>query len=536
MRESLFGASLSLVFVVSATAQSNAIPGLDASIYDVGSATIYGRTGPAYPNGVAGIVHGHSMANCGSVHIPWDGVVGGQLVDQHLKIAFLLARESNGRMVQVSGKSHCKHSRIAFNFSGNSPCGPCQSGPANTFRIGCYDIYGAGFNGNRSYLGPTPEIDPWLGTWDPVGSYFDIGDPQQGNYPQPADGVQSLDTTGFDVAKNRMEVPESELVQPGVFYAQNQVVVGGEPVANRGNNLVSAAMAFNWNGSSWSATPPVGAQAGSVLTRWTGAANGMASNGADDGRFMVACRVTGPVEGLWHYEYAVHNIDNQRGGASLRIPVCPTARVENIGFRDIDGDPLNDWSTSVSGGEVQILASANNPLDWNTIYNVWFDSDVAPVAGSVTIDEARLGPGALSVAVPIQVPGLQGTAHLGAGCGTPETGLWANGVPASPNPGYALEASGGAGNFVLVAFAAAPATAPIGASCTLFVDANQILVSDLVQLDAGGSYSYAVPVPAGLAPTDLAVQAFEFYPNGPFLGFGGSSNGLLIRAAGTGCR
>ena len=57
-----------------------------------------------------------------------------------------------------------------------------------------------------------------------------------------------------------------------------------------------------------------------------------------------------------------------------------------------------------------------------------------------------------------------------------------------------------------------------------------------MSLDAAGTYSYAVPIPAGLQPVDLAVQAIEFYPNGPFLTWGGASNGLLLRAAGTGCQ
>ena len=50
------------------------------------------------------------------------------MTDVHFKIAFLLARESNGRMVQVSQRdSHVKHSRVTYNL-GSSQCGTCQSG------------------------------------------------------------------------------------------------------------------------------------------------------------------------------------------------------------------------------------------------------------------------------------------------------------------------------------------------------------------------------------------------------------------------
>ena len=516
-------------------AQSNAIPGTDISIYDVGSPNSYGREGAPYPNGTAGMVIGHSMSNCGSVHIPWDGVVGGVMVDQHVRIAFLLAREGDGRIVQISGKSFLKHSRIAFNFSGAPPCFPCQSGPSNHFRIGCYDIYSAGFNGSQSNLGPSTEINPWLGTWNPVGSYFDVGDPNQANYPQPADAVQSLSTSGFGPVKNRMEVPEQELVQPGNFYGQNQVSIIGEPVANRDNNQVSRRILINWNGSGWNMQMSGSSQQGSVLSRWPGATLNYGGNGMDDGRFLVAVKVTGPTNGMWHYEYAVQNVDNHRGGASFRIPVCANARVENIGFHDIDQNPLSDWQATRQGGELQFLATANNPLDWNTFYNFWFDSDAAPVAGDVTLDQARLGPGALSVDVSTTVPGLLGTEYLGAGCGGPTT-LEANGIPSSPNAGYGFDIAGGSNNFFIFALAGSPASIPFGGGCELMVNNTQLIISDFQQLNAAGQYNYSLPIPPGLSPSDLAAQVVEFYLGGPFLGWGGLSNGVKIRAAGTGCQ
>ena len=96
-------------------------------------------------------------------------------------------------MVQISGESFLKHSRIAFNFS-SGPCAPCQTGPSQTMRIGCSDTYSTGFNGNRFNLGPTTEIDPWLGTWNPFGSYFDVGDPAVTG-AAATDGLQSLTST-----------------------------------------------------------------------------------------------------------------------------------------------------------------------------------------------------------------------------------------------------------------------------------------------------------------------------------------------------
>jgi hypothetical protein len=520
----------------SLAAQSNAIPGSDINVFGVDSPSYYGRVGAPYPGGTAGFAIGHSMGNCGTVHIPWSGFSGGLLIDNHVKIAFLLARESDGRMVQISGKSFCKHSRTAFNFSGLSPCSPCQTtGPSAHFRIGCHDIYSAGFNSSWGILGPTTEIDPWLGTWNPLGSYFDIGDPAQANYPQPADRSQSLSTTGFTPEKNRLAVREKDLAVPGsTFYGQNQVVIIGEPVANRGNNQVSRGMNFSWNGSSWSVSMTGTAVHGSVLTRWTGASWDLAGNGTDDGRFLVAVKVTGPVDGLWHYEYAVHNLDNHRGGASLRIPLCDDARIQNLGFHDLDEDALNDWTTSRSGGELLFQAGIDNPLDWNTFYNFYFDSDAAPIAGNVEVDQARIGPGALFVTIPSTVPGLLGTQYLGAGCGAPAPRLEATGVPSSPNPTYGMELTGTPNAAVLIAFASQAASAPLGA-CTLWLDEPSLLATALVGNDGAGNFAFTLPIPAGLLPTDLAVQAFELDVSGFPASLLAASNGLLIRAASTGC-
>lgn len=406
-----------------AAAQSNAVPGTDVNLYDVSNSTIYGRRGAAYPNGEVGIGFGHAFCNAGTVHIPWQTspTTGGQMTDIHFKIAFLLARESNGRIVQVSlPNSYVKHSRVTYNL-GSSQCGTCQTGPTSTFRIGCYDAYSTGFNGDRFNLGPPSEINPWTGSWNPVGSYFDRGDPIVTG-AAASDGVQSLTSTqvsSFDTVKNRVTVPESELSQAGNFYGQVQLVCEGEPVAARGNNLLSERLTFTWSGTAWSTSNAGGAVAGSVLNRWVGATRNTAGNGTDDGRFLVASKVSGPVDGVYHYEYAVHNIDNARGGASFKLPLPDGATLSAVGFRDIDGNVLNDWSYSRSGNELSFLASANNSLDWNSIYNVWFDATVAPTTGSVVIDQARIGPGALSVTVAADVPNgalSASVAAVGTGC------------------------------------------------------------------------------------------------------------------------
>jgi hypothetical protein len=415
-------ASLAFLLAAPLLAQSNSVPGTDVRAFSVGDVGYFGRRGAAFPNGEAGFGIGHSYCNAGSVNIPWVSTgAGGVMVDTYPRIAYLLARESGGRMVQISGKSYCKHSRTPFNFSSGA-CVPCSVGSGAFMFVGCSDTYGSGTNADRNVLGPTDEIDPWLGTWNPVGSYFDRGDPSVGG-AAAIDSFNSLTsamTSAFDAVKNRVIVQESELSAGGNFIAQAQLVVKGEPGANRGNNAVNRPCTITWNGSGWNSAATGTANTGSVLTQWSGALTGVARNGNDDGHFLVAAKVTGPVGGVYHYEYAVHNLDNSRGGAALHIPMPAGATVTNPGFRDIDTDALNQWTFARNASDVTWSASANNPLDWNTLYNFWFDSTQAPPLGAVTIDEARIGPGALSVTVDPTVPGGLPSAtvtSLGVGCG-----------------------------------------------------------------------------------------------------------------------
>ncbi len=522
----------------SLVAQANAVAGTDVNLYDVSTSTIFGRRGSAYPNGEVGIGFGHAFCNAGTVHVPWQTspTTSGQMTDVHFKIAFLLARESNGRIVQVSAPtSAAKHSRVTYNL-GSSQCGTCQSGPASTFRIGCYDAYSTGFNGNQFNLGPTNEIDPWLGSWNPVGSYFDRGDPMVAG-AAASDGTQSLTSSQVaawgDPVKNRVTVPESELAQAGTFYGQVQLVCEGEPVANRGNNLLSDGLSFTWNGSAWSTSNLGGPVAGSVLNRWSGATRNLGSNGSDDGRFLVAAKVTGPVNGVWHYEYAVHNIDNARGGASLRLPMHSAAVVTNVGFRDSNSNALDSWSWSQSGGEFVFLAAANNPLDWNNLYNFWFDCTVGPASGTVSIDQARIGAGLLDVAVASDVPtGAFGAtaAPLGTNC----FGL-VLAVSARPVLGTTIQwqtsAIPAGSAFGLTALSFVPAVPPIDlgvygmAGCTGYVQGgvNHFWFAP----GASAQVPFTIPNDPAFAGLPVAGQSFAYSPPLTALGLI-ASNGMAL--------
>ena len=531
MRRVLPSVLLSAAVIPGLAAQSNTVNGLDGNLWDISSPTIWGRRGPAFPGGEFGFSARNDMCNPGTVAIPWLAA----MQPNHPKFGFMITRVTNGRMVQISDWSYIKHAFTSLNSNGGA-CLPCSTpGSSGTnMAIGCSDAYSAGNNGDRFWLGPPEELDPWLGTWNPIGSYFDRGDPAVAP-PLNTDGVRSLSNTqisAFDIVKNRVTVKENEILAGASYFYQIHLVHQGEALAKRTNNLRSRGVSFVWNGTSWSTPANVGPSvSGSVLLRWANSTYGSAANGTDDGQIGVAVSVTGPVNGFWHYEYAVHNIDNSRGSAAFRLPVCSGARVQNIGFRDIDANPLNNWTTTVQGNEIAYLAAPGNQQRWNQLFNFWFDCDVAPVAGNATFDEATPGPGALQFTVGTQVPGLQPAVYLGAGCGTPASELSINGLPNPGNAAFALNVTSGPATPVLVYFSFATATTTLAPGCDLFLDLGQAGTLGLYVTDGSGNASAPIPLP----PLDLYFQGGSFIPAPPVLGLIGLTNGLKVRFAGTGC-
>jgi hypothetical protein len=405
--------SLAAAIGGSLAAQSNTVPGLNGRLTNVSAITVLGNTATTI-----GCAAQNDMCNPGTVQIPWQSA----MQENHPKFGFMVARESNGRFEQISDRSFCKHAFTSVNGSGG--CGTCQGTGGlggSVMGIGCTDAYGVGNNGDRTWLGPADEIDPWLGTWNHIGSYFDRGDPDVGP-PNNTDGVRSLNTGAFDSVKNRVTINISDLgVAGAAYWYQIHLLHQGEAVANRTDNLMSRGVTFSGGGTSWSSSDSGVATYGSILTRWTGATVNLAGNGTDDGRFAVGVKVTGPTAGMYHYEWAVHNIDNSRGGATFHVPVDPSATVANIGFRDIDSNSLNDWTASRVGNEVVWSAPASNPQNWNTIYNFRFDCSLGPSNAPVTIDEARIGTGALFVQINSQAPSgglpIATVTTVGAPCG-----------------------------------------------------------------------------------------------------------------------
>lgn len=517
-----------LAAAASAAAQSNTVPGLDGRLTSISSFTVLGVNTTHI-----GCAAQNDMCNPGSVVIPWFAAGGGgQMAQNHPKFGFLVCRELNGRFEQVSDRSYCKHAFLSVNGSG--VCGSCiDPGTGSLMGIRCTDTYGVGNNGDRFWLGPADEIDPWLGTWNHVGSFFDRGLPPVAP-PFDRDGVRSP-INPPDAVTNRVTIKKSDLGIPGaVYWYQIHLLHEGEAVANRGDNLMTRGVNFSGSGNNWSSADRGGTAYGSILTRWTGAQVTHDGNGSDDGRIFVGVVVSGPVGGLYRYEYAVHNVDNSRGAASFRVPVCAAATVANLFFRDIDDDQQNDWTATRIGNELVFQAPAGNALEWNTVFNFGFDCSLAPVGGMVHFDQARTGAGAPGFGVATQTPAIGPTStgtvtYIGNGCGAPAPILVASGLPAIPNPSFSMQVAATPGANVIAFYSFGSGNQPIGANCIQYLDNNVAAYGFLVANGFGFAH-LPFPIPNGIQPYTLYWQAATLQSGGPVFGQLALSNAIRLEA------
>jgi len=532
LRAVAFSAALLLLLPPGLGAQANVVPGLDVRLSAMRSIAAIGRTG-SFPDGINGIAFDTTVCNEGTVELPWFQPMN----VRHPKIAFLVAGLRDGRLVQLSGRSYVKHGFFAANSPGcGTPCIRPGGDPGEYLGVGCADTYAISNNGDNFYLGPPDEVDPWLGTWDKACSLFDRGFPTVAA-PEDCDGRRSLTRTAaaaLGPVHSRVQVSDAELLAGGPLFFQGHYVVEGQAEALRADNLGSRGFTATWSGSAWDLAPGSPLLAGTVLLQWPGAEVTSATNGALDGRVYCGLLVSGPVEGFYRYEYALHNRDSARGIGALRIPLCSGARVRAAGFRDADGDPASDWSVARQANEL-VFAARTALLPWNTIHNFWFESDAAPADAALQLSAGAPPSRPSHFALPARAPLALHAVHTGPGCalGVPPT-LFPLGAPPRAtlgNASFALGSSGNAAQQPSALYFTPGAGTGSFPPCTLRLGPRPVLAS-LVTSDAAGLAVHPVPIPndIGLEGRVFSLQALARRPGaGVLLSDWELSDGLLVR-------
>ena len=346
---------------------------LDVALGFLDSILEAGREG-VYPDGISGLAMATTSCNKGTVDIPWEAPMD---VD-HPGIPMELYRETDTgdyTKFEMIGRSDVKHGFFALS---NSQCDPCVHFSDGTFLgVGCSDTYGTYNNSDRNWLAPRDEWDPYLGTWDCVGSHF-------ADY-QP-DCIRRHGSGGHTPTEHLLVVRDEDLGDVNAtYYYEAMYVLAND--AFKMNNGGSRKCTMTWNGSGWNFATPSSNNAlveGPAVLRWNADLHSWAQVGTDDGYVILSSKATDLGGGMYHYEYALYNFDSDRRIRSITMPVDLASQVTNVEFNDGDLDPTNDWAATVLSDQVTFETSVyeegvpSNALMFELLFNFRFDADAPP--------------------------------------------------------------------------------------------------------------------------------------------------------------
>ncbi len=466
----------------------------------------------AAPNGITydGLAVGTTSCNKGNATLNWH--TGGS-DNRHPAISQNLYRLSNGRFEQI-GQGWLKHGftalqgticQSAFGF-------PCTTNPDGTaLGTGCSDPYSSGLNnGTGSGMGPRWQVNAATGLFP---------------YPYAVGAGAAIRVRPVDLTTGAGER----------YFVEGQYICGDDAGSNNKNNnaswrevtaAVAADTTFTLAGSTTRELPAIYA--------WRTIDPTVTINTFDvasDGRFILACKVTGPAAGLYTYEYALHNLNSHRCAGSFIVPLPGTqTALTGVGFHDSEavGEPnalvnpgapaSDDWavtgtgagSTSVSWAGPAYSGSAPvytvsgttpylvtgyaagtgndhtaNVIRWGTLFNFRFTCNIAPATGSIAVGLFRPGTGT-SFVITIPTPGGASSGALTASCCT--------GTVCS----VATQAVCGAGAWGLPGSSCSPDPCASGACCLNGVCSSTNLAGCTGTFTSGGACSpNPCPVPTG---------------------------------------
>ena len=359
-----------------------------------------------------GLGVGTTSCNNGTVDLNWFAM---PQVD-HPVIPQNVYRMSGGadsaeRFEQI-GQSWLKHAFVAA--SGNSCAFGCNGVGGSHLGVGCSDPYGSSLNAGQTGLGSRAWVNPFTGA-----------------YPSTANNHTGHSHLG---TSHRILVEQADLnttLNTGAtYYAEAQYVSPHEYTwcqshpgeCNMFNN--ASYRRFNVTGTTSFTFSPVGStvRMTPAIMAWTGATvNAIQPAPGVDGQFLVGYKVTGPVGGVWHYEYAINNQNLDRGIQALTIPLGCGITLSNVGFHAPPNGPgFSEDGTQAGAGYSNAVWSVNqngsliswsaesfgqnpnaNALRWGTTYNFRFDSNRPPQSSYGIIGFYKSGS---PMAIPLQGP------------------------------------------------------------------------------------------------------------------------------------
>ena len=253
---------------------------------------------------------------------------------------------SNNERFEQVGQSWLKH---AFTALQGNACGfGCTPGCSGSQLCpGCSDPYGSGLNASQSGLGSRAWVHPFTGS-----------------FPSNARDHNGHSHTG---TSHRVTVAMSDLDPPqnpgAIYFAEAQYVTPHEYAwcqshpgeCNMYNNASYRQFTVNGGPTNFTFTgvgSTVRMQPAIMAWAGTGASvSQLEPAPGTDGIWFMGYKVTNPIVGVWHYEYALFNENLDRAIQSFSVPLAPGVNISNIGFHAPPQEPgwANDGTFNESG-------------------------------------------------------------------------------------------------------------------------------------------------------------------------------------------
>ncbi len=450
----------------------------DVIVGDLVGTTRWGASG-----GITAFSVGTTSCNLGSCWLNW---ISGTA--EHPVIGQNMFRLKDGRFEQI-GQAWLKHGFTALTGSVCATCVPPPNG--SHLGVNCSDPYSNSLNGDQTRLGPKENVDPSSGVF---------------LFPDPRES-----TTGNAIFK-RLQVHTTDLdpaVNAGaVYFVEGQYVTHDDAIAkNNPNNASYRGVNVTGTSPTFSITltgSTVREKAGIQAWKATDATVTETILGTAGGEFIVSAKATSLGGGLYHYEYAVQNLTNERAGQAFTVPIPPGTVVTNVGFHDVDyhsGEVFDgtDWTPTVSASSVSWATTTYavnvnaNALRWGTLYNFRFDANQAPGTASVVIDLFKPGTPtsvSLNTVTPVTCGGAANGTACNDGNACTQTDACASGACAGGSPIVctAIDACHDVGTCAPATGVCSNPAKPNGTGCN---DANACTTTDSCQ---GGACTGSNPV------------------------------------------
>jgi len=360
--------------------------------------------------------------------------------------------------IEQIGQSWLKHGFCALQLGAClnelPACSPVCGGCCSQLGPGCSDPYTANRNATLTFLGPKFEIDPSAGT--NLGNHATASGPAsiRGRCQVKTEDLNPANLVAGATVRYFMEgqyvaFDDAQAGNKNNNASYREVNIGGPP----NYNLIG----FGWLGNTQRRQPGVKAWADNstnVVCKELGL-----TNPTGTGLFNICVRAVQVGADTWDYEYAVHNLNSDRGAATFSVPIQSGTNVTDIGFHDVDyhsGEIQlgTDWVGTAGASQVEWAVPAvgsvsqRNLIRFGTTYNFRFRANAAPTGGLVTIGLIESGsPMSASTAVIVPgaaaVPCQDGDGDLNCNGVTPElseVGLlvdaFMNGVPSGEEGRY----------------------------------------------------------------------------------------------------